>query len=191
MNAVGSDDKEYTRTIENIEEWNEKMVAGTIQKKAATTALRSTIYRTVSYRLPATQFSPSQCSNLTRKLHHQIISKMGINKRLGNVYRFAPPSHNGLGLMNVRLEQFISHLMKFTLHNGRDTLNGLAQQAELELCYLYIGSENNIWSLPYIQYQHLLPVCEIKYMLRECDHYQISFKGDYKRPQIQRQHDFF
>ena len=184
MNTIGIDEKEYTRTTENINEWNEKIVTGTIQKKAAPTALRSTMYRTVTYRLPPTQFTPTQCDTLTRKLHYQVISKMGINKRLANAYRFAPPSLNGLGLMNVRLEQFICHLMEFTLHTGRDTLNGIAHQAEIELCHLYIGSEHNIWTLPYHTYEHLLPRCEMKYMLCECDHYKITIKGQYERPKI-------
>ena len=173
MNAVGTDTKEYTRTTEGIDEWNGKMTDGKVFKKAASTALRTTIYRTVCYRLPATQFTPHQCQNITFKLHHKILSKMGINSRIANAYRFAPPSHNGLGLMNVRLEQFICHILEFTLHQNRDTLNGLAQRAKVELCHLYIGSQHNMWSLPYIRYQNLLPVCEIKFMLMECDYFKI------------------
>ena len=191
MNAIGTDTKEYTRTTEGIDEWNEKMTAGTIFKKAARTGLRTTIYRTVCYRLPATQFTPHQCTIITTKLHHKILSKMGINSRIANAYRFAPPSHNGLGLMNVRLEQFICHMLDFTLHHNRDRLNELAQQAELELCHLYIGSQNNIWTLPYERYQKLLPVCELKYMLMESDYYKIKFHGDYDRPRLQRRNDFF
>jgi len=114
---------------------------GGIYKKAAHTALSSTIYRSVHYRLPATQFTPTQCIEITFRLHRQILSKMGINKRLANPYRYAPRSINGLGFIDVRLEQYISHLQEFVLHMGRDTLDGLALRAELELCQLHVGSE--------------------------------------------------
>ena len=144
MNAIGTDTKEYARTTESIEDWNEKMTSGTVYHKAAATALRTTIYRTVYYRLPATQFTPTQCQSLTFNLHHKILSKMGVNSRMSNVYRYAPPSYNGLGLVDVRLEQFISHLLEFTLHNNRDTLNGLVIQGEIELCHLYILDQNII-----------------------------------------------
>lgn len=67
--------------------------------------------------------------------------------------------------MDIRLEQFISHVLEFTLQNNRDTLNGLVIQGEIELCHLYIGSEHNMWHLDYDKYQHLLPICELQYML--------------------------
>ena len=108
------------------------MTSGTVYHKAASTALRTTIYRTVCYRLPATQFTSTQCQSLTFHLHHKIMAKMGINSRISNVYRYAPPSHNGIGLMDVMLEQFICHLLEFTLHNNRDTLNGIVTQGEIE-----------------------------------------------------------
>ena len=70
MNAIGTDTKEYTRTTEGIDEWNEKMTAGIIFKKAARTGLRTTIYRTVL--LPATSNSIHTASMYNH--HHQTTS---------------------------------------------------------------------------------------------------------------------
>ena len=125
MNAIGTDDTEYTRTTGKIDEWNTKITDGTIYKKAAHTALHSTIYRNVTYRLPATQFSPHRCTQMNFKLYRNILSKMGVNNKISNHYRYAPLSLNGLGLMDVRLEQIILHLQELILHTGRHTLNGL------------------------------------------------------------------
>ena len=191
MNAIGTDKGEYERSAQNVDVWNERITTGTMYKQAATTALRSTIYRTICYRLPATQFNKRQCDQLNFKLHRNILSKMGINKRLPNQYRYAPISHNGLGLMDVRLEQFISHALELVLHSSRDTLNGLATLGELEICQLYVGTASCLWHIPYNTYQFLLPDCEIKYVLRESNHFQVQIHGGYNRPKPQRVHDFF
>lgn len=191
MNAIGTDKGEFERTTKDVESWNERIMQGSMYKQAATTALKSTIYRTVCYRLPATQFSKPQCDHITFKLHCNILSKMGINKRLPNPYRYAPPSHNGLGLMNVRLEQFISHAMELVLHSSRNTLNGLVTLGELEICHLHVGTAECLWNIPFDNYHFLLPECEIKYVMQESDHFQVRIIGDYTRPQPQRVHDFF
>ena len=191
MNSIGSDKDEYERTINDVNSWNEKITNGHIYKKAAHTALHSTIYRTVSYRLPATQFSPSQCSDITFRLHRKILSKMGINQRLANPYRYAPSNIHGLGFLDVRLEQYISHMLEFILHMGRPTLNGLMLQAEIELCQLHVGTEHNLWTIPFHHYSQLLPHWEIKYMLQEQEHFTLGSRGNYTRPKPQRYLDFF
>ena len=189
MNAIGTDDKEYTRSIEKIEDWDKKITDGTIYKKAVYTALHSTIYRNVTYRLPATQFSPYRCTQMNFKLHRHVLSKMGVNNKIGNSYRYAPLSVNGLGLMDVRLEQIICHLQELVSHVGRHTLNGLATQAEIELCQLHVGSGRHLWKVPYAYVNNLLPPCEIKYLLRECAHFRIEIVGEYNRFGLQRIHD--
>ena len=191
MNTTGTDEKEFKRTIGNVEEWNVNMMEGTIFKQAAHRALRSTIYRTVTYRLPATQFTPSQCTNINFNLHRNILSKMGINNRIANVYRYAPTAINGIGLMDVRLEQCISHIMEFLSHAGRATLNDNIMLAELELGHLHSGLSGNLFRLDYDTYHYLLPECELKFLLRECHHYNIQLQGEYTRPGTQRTDDRF
>ena len=167
------------------------MTEGTIYKKAASVALTSTIYRTVVYRLPATQFDDKQCTKLNFALHNEIIAKIGINKRIALAYRYGPPSHNGLGFMNVRLEQFVSHLLEFILHANRSTLNGLVTNAQIEVCQLHTGTESHLWRIPFPTIAKLIPSCEIRYMLQECHHYNIQLCGNYSKPTLQRTNDFF
>ena len=191
MNAIGTDKAEFERTVNDIHAWNNKMLNGTIYKRAAHKALHSTIYRTVGYRLPVTQFSPPRCSNINFNLHRHILLRMGINNRLPNAYRYAPVSHNGLGLMDTRLEQCIARAMEFILHAGRSALSLESIAAEIELCQLYCGLESNLFELDYNSYCYLLPDCEIKFLLRECAQYGISLLGNYNRPSVQRTNDFF
>lgn len=143
------------------------MMEGTICRRAAYRALRSTIYRTVYYRLPATQFSPSQCTEINFRLHRNMLSRMGFKRCLPNAYRYAPTCYNGLGLMDTRLEQCTMHIMEYILHTGKSTLSGNALQAEVELCHIHCGLGSNLFQQNYATYCYLLPECELKFVLRE------------------------
>ena len=191
MNAIGTDKAEFERTVNDINSWNGKMMEGSIYKRAAHKALNSTIYRTVCYRLPATQFNPSQCKQINFSLHRNILSRMGINSKLPNAYRYAPTTMNGMGFMDTRLEQCILHIMEYIQNAGRTTLTGETLTAELELCHLHCGLSENLFDLDYNSYEFLLPESELKFLLRECHHYGILLVGDYTRPTQQRTNDFF
>jgi len=116
---------------------------------------------------------------------------MGINNKLPNAYRYTPSTHNGLSLMDTRLEQCVSHIMEYILHAGRVTLTGESIAAELELCQLHCGLDSNLFDLNYNSYSYLIPDCEVKFLLRECVHYGIKLIGEYDRPTVQRTNDFF
>lgn len=160
MNALGTDKDEFDRTVGDINGWNSKMMEGAIYKRAAHKALNSTIYRTVCYSLPATQFTPTHCKKLDFSLHRNILSRMGINNKLPNAYRYAPTTLNGMGFMDARLEQCILHVMEYILHAGRPTLTGETLTAEIELCHLHCGLSGNLFSIDYNSYEYLLPECE-------------------------------
>lgn len=185
MNALGTDTAEFERTVGDTNSWNKKMMEGSIYKRTAHKALNSTIYRTVCYRLPATQFNPTQCKRIDFSLYRNILSRMGINNK------YAPTTMNGMGFMDTRLEQCISHIMEYILHAGRTTLTGETLTAELELCHLHCGLSGNLFNLEYNSYDYLLPECELKFLFRQCHHYGILLVGDYDRPAKQRTNDFF
>lgn len=96
-----------------------------------------------------------------------------------NVYRYAPIAHNGIGLMDVRPKQCINHILEFILHAGHVTLNDSIIQAEIELGHLHTSLSGNLFQLDYNNFHYLLPDFELKFLVRECHHYNIKLLGEY------------
>ena len=68
---------------------------------------------------------------------------------------------------------------------------GLVTNAQVEVCQLHTGTSSHIWQVPFPTIERLISSCEVKYLLRECHHYNITLHGDYSKQSIQRTNDFF
>ena len=120
-----------------------------------------------------------------------ILSKMGLNKKLPRIFRFAPRILGSLGLPHLYIIQGIAHVLAMLNHCGKGSQIGIMLTAQMELCNIEIGSGKHIFDLPYKEYESLLTHCWIKSTWQFLDKYGIVLMGPYAKPSLQRENDEF
>ena len=126
-------------------------------------ALVTTLARTWAYPLQVTTMKEKECEGILKPVYKELLSKMGANKHLPRVYRFAPRSLGGIEMPHIFRLQRTAHLESFLFHMKKDTLIGKMMEAQLENCTLAIGVSSNLFGLDYSEFHFLLTGCWIKH----------------------------
>ena len=114
---------------------------------------------------------------------------MGIIRSIASIYRYAPRSMNGLGLPHIFVEQGCHHIKSLLSHINTGTKLGISMTAQLEACAIEIGSTNPMFTLPFVHWEYLLTECWMKNIWQFIDKYGIEIRGNYERPQSNREKD--
>ena len=72
--------------------------------------VRQILFPTISYCLPATSFSESDCTEIMHPVKKFIIPKLGLNKNFPYAILYAPIKFGGRNFPNLYWEQGISHI---------------------------------------------------------------------------------
>ena len=122
-----------------------------LYKSEAAMALTTTIARTWAYPLQATIFTFKQCIDIMKPAYGKILAKMGLNRHLPLVYRYAPKELNGMGLPHVHTLQGIAQMKAFVSHMKSNTKLGALIEAEMETANLEMGTGTHIFDLEFNQ----------------------------------------
>ena len=171
--------------------WAESISKSYLTRNLSSMALRTTIAKTWTYPLAATKFTKKQCELIMKPVYTKILPKMGFNRHLPRAFRFAPLSHQGQDLPHVLLLQGTEQIKLFLSHIARGSHVGNIVESCLESASLEIGVGGNIFLLDYDLYGDLLTDCWVKVLWKFCFDYNVSLKGVYQWPKLQRQNDRF
>ena len=75
-----------------------------------------------------------------------ILAKMGLNRHIPAVFRYAPTFLGGLGLPHIFDMQGIAKIKDVLYHCGKGTIVGKMIEAQLEVCHLHVGVGDNIFT---------------------------------------------
>lgn len=118
-----------------------------------------------------------------------ILPKMGINKHIQSVFRYAPKSLQGLELPNIYTEQGIFQIMHFLRHIGENTQDGKMITINLEAAQMQIRTSTHFFSLPFDDYECLLPICWVKSLWEFLWRHGITINGPIQTPTTCRRND--
>ena len=124
-----------------------------------------------------------------RTVYKVILSKIGVNRSVATIFRYAPKSMNGLGLPHIFIDQGCSQIKSLLSHINTKTKLGGTMSAQLESCSIELGSTRHMFTLRYDKWSHILTNCWTNNIWKFADLYSINLKGDYSRPHPLRERD--
>lgn len=189
INPDGSMHSQVEYIGAKITKWVTKLKHGSLSRHHSYIAANTTIFRTITYSLPASSLSIEECRRLENILYTVLMPKMGLSHKLPLPYRYGTLSYQGMGLLHIHSEQMIGQLKVFLEHISRDSQLGISYRATLETLQLELGSIHDVFSLPYHKYHFLATYTWIKDLWFSVDKYGISLRKPKSLFEIQRDND--
>jgi len=154
-----------------------------------TSAFRS-IFKSIDYVLPATSMSEAECKMIETKLYKTMLPKMGVARNIALSYRYAPKRYQGLGCMEIKIQQYCENVKMFLFHANTESQIGQSIKANMESLHLLIGVNKPLFEVSYKKYGFLSEKSWITNVWRMSCELGITLQGLYTRPHIVRDKDF-
>ena len=140
----GNEKEQFKYMLDNIHSWSQRLYTSHIKQSDAKIATSITINATLGYPLPATCLDHTQCSKLSTRLITSALPKMGVVRTASRALVFGPKSMGGLGLLDIRLQQLISHINMLIKFGNTDTVEGTLITSMMETHQLELGVSTSL-----------------------------------------------
>ena len=187
----GSEQKQLERMHGFITQWTVAMNAGRLPHSLNFQAMTTRINRILSYHLPATSLTETQCKGLESALYRTTLPRCGISEKLPLAIRYATPRYLGLGIPRFLQHQGLSHLREFVKHNHGSTIFAQQLQTSLELIQTIIGTQSWCFSYPSTHYAKLVDTCWTRTLWEFTSSHNIEIQSKHTRIETPRHQDSF
>ena len=157
-NMVG----QIKRFEDKLEEWLVKIEDGNLPRKSAWTAFWGTIWRTLTYAIPATTMTRKECIALMKPFYLRLLSRLGVNRNMHRSWVFAHKDFQGLGMPDVYLEQTIAQLNYLESQTDVETPVASVLTACYEQLMLEVGTSTCLFQKTYDTEGFLATNCWLK-----------------------------
>jgi hypothetical protein len=124
--------------------WADSMRTGQIPKDDTWLALQSTIWKSLSYPLPALNMSIEACESIMRPVLHYLLPALGVCRNFPRALVYTAEKYMGLGLKHLHTTQEISRLKDLLSHVYRRMNMGDLYKMSLETLIVEVGMGTNI-----------------------------------------------
>ena len=131
------------------DKWGDAIHAGWLPRRLAWKALKSHIWPSLKYPLPATTFTKKEGYELLKHFYNSALPTMGTCANFPRDMLFTPISYQGMGLPHPFVEQGIEILRYFLIHANADTYSGDLYRGSLEQLQLEVGMGTPVFDLPF------------------------------------------
>jgi len=150
------------------------MATGKLSRQEMWVAAHSTIWRTLSYPLPALNLTRQQWDDLLALLIRFLLPKLGVCRNFPRGLVFAPEKFFGLGLTHLFTMQEIARVKDIIYHTANETTTGDLYTASIELLYIELGSFLQLKATPFATWGHLTTTSLVKSTWEFLDTYSLS-----------------
>ena len=189
-NPIGCWKAQLQKTLSKVHRWSNVIRSSSLNNHEVYLSAMTGICRTVSYVLPVTSFNKEQCNKIDATIYTTLLPRIGMNRNLPLVYRYASKKCHGLGFPQTVISQFIEKTKKLLYHANQKTQLGQSIISLMETFHLTMGVHTPIFQLDYSKFQFLLDPCWIKDIWRLSSKYGIDIHCIYTIPPLQRDNDF-
>ena len=186
----GDENAQYDYLWQQISIWSQRLYAAHINHRDARLAASITINATLSYPLAATCLSQIQCNKLSSKLITVVLPRIGIVRTASHDLAFGPKSLGGLGLLDIRLIQLISHLNILIKFGGTSTPEGILITTMVESYQLELGMKQSIFTIDPMDFPWITESW-LWFTLRESRAYEFHIHANHKKLSLWREDDTF
>ena len=144
----------------------------------------------VTYRLAASSFTYEQCDALMKPIFPILLNAYGFHRHFSRIMATAPFQYGGLNITHFFDIQGKQKLKFLTMHLKRNDTTGKLIKIAMQNIQVSVGSSSPFYTLPFEQYNQLIPDSWLKQIFEYLDSRQIScdFTNDCTFAP-QRQHD--
>jgi hypothetical protein len=187
----GSMDGQLKVLKERADDWGDKIRDGYLPRKLAWAGLHTTIWSSLKYPLPTTNFSQAQGKAIMLKFYKHVLPKLGVCRNFPNAYRHAPYSLQGLALPAPYIEQGIEHIKMTLTHGSIPTMTGHFIVQSLQQLQLEAGIGTPVLEASFSRFGYYTTVnCWIRCQWEFLSKQGIQMKGGLSHvPGLQRQND--
>lgn len=178
----------YMRT--KAESWARQIRRGHLNRLDSWRALQFTIWRTLTYPLPATTLTESQCQQVMSPVLQAGLPSAGIARSIHRDVIFAPRKYHGGGIAHLYTTQGIAKLESLISHNMQDSVTRHLFQACIEGTMLEVGV-GDVFSSNYKVLHSLATGGIIKSTWEFCWKNNIKIVIPDPAPLLEREHDRF
>ena len=144
---------------EKIDDMGNKIRDNWVPRRLAWQGLRSMMWPSFAYPLPACTFSESKADRLTTDLYKLILPTMGMTSSFPRVYRHSPKRFQGVALTEFRSSSEAEKIARLLQHGDTPSLAGQLQNVSLEQAQLEVGIQTPILEASFETYGFLLTDC--------------------------------
>lgn len=159
-----------------------------ISKSDVWTAIDSTIWRTLTYSLPALNLTVQQCERIMRPILHYGLPALGICRNFPRKMVFAPHKYMGLGFKHLHTLQEIARLKDMINHTFQSSITGNLYRTSTELLLTELGVSENFSQVNYTLLHSLVTDSLVKSTWQFLYQHNIYLEHDIRFPH-QRQGD--
>ena len=120
----GTMEGELAQLVLASKKWADQIRVGKLGKLDAGVALRTTIWKTLEYPLPAMTFTYKQCEVIMRPALTAGLNAMGLSKTFPRAVVFGPKRFQGMAIPHLYTTMCIAHLQDVVTHCHRMTITG-------------------------------------------------------------------
>ena len=144
--ADGTYNQEYAVRLEKSRE-----LAGRLQVSPLSIALSWQAYYcrwkpAITYCLPITTFTASECKKIQSPFFNALLPKLGINRHMPRDLLHGPAQVAGLGLVNLEAEQLSMHVSGLIAQVRKKDRVGKTMLASIDALQLYLGTSEHFFT---------------------------------------------
>ena len=162
-------------------QWADNMRTGHIPRDDAWLAFNSTIWKSLTYPLPALNLSKEDCEKIMAPILHYLLPAIGVCRNFPRNLVYNSERYLGLGVKHLHTTQEIARIKDILNHVYIKSNTGYLYKTSLELLILELGIDTDI-SLINPETLHLLATESlIKSTCQFLLHHQLKLKHDINR----------
>ena len=149
LSPDGDESKQLDYLSEKAQKWMEFVRVGGLDWTSCWIALKSTIWKSLEYPLPATTFTKDEISSITGPLYKAVLPRCGYAASFPRDVLHGPKEVQGLGLDNLYDKQYIRHVKDILDYSHRDSTSSEILKLAMESCKLEAGIGGPLFLCPF------------------------------------------
>ena len=97
----------------------------------------------IGYCLSITTFTNKECDKIQSPFYNILLPRMGLNRHMPRAVVCGPPSHAGLEMMDIKVEQIARHIEGVVTQIRKNDKVGKTIRATIDMMQIYLGTKNN------------------------------------------------
>ena len=128
--------------------WADCMRTGRIPKDDAWLAFHSTLWKSLSYPLPAINLSKDDCDKIKAPVLTYLLPAMGVCRNFSRVLVYSSVKYMGLGIKHPHTIQELLRIKDIVNHTQYCFTTGQLYRSPFEIFFLEIGMGTDIHNIP-------------------------------------------
>jgi hypothetical protein len=152
----GNHQVEYEYLMTKAKRWADKLRTATLREHETAVALKATILKTLEYPLPALFLTDDECRRIMSVVLNAALPKAKFNRTFCRKTLYAPGSHGGQEISNLKHAQTVAHVDAIIRHGLSDTIASDQLKGSLEVAKLELGLPGPLFQHPFPEFGELI-----------------------------------